>query len=239
MPMNFQPCGSSFGRSVIDHRRLRRAVEIVLDLLDLGDLRQLGDVERAVLEGEPVRTMQARRDDLDLALAALVDEGMDLVLQAAADEHRSLVALAQRARVRHAAGIDLDIEALRQPSTCRQCPAACRRRSESAAARPARASSRLPRSVDPAPRRAAAWGRRRRRGSAARPAGHARSVAKVLASKIARRVEYPLVMWSSLTRKPSRSLACVLPPTSAAWPHRCQFPTFAIEAQSVPHRHPR
>jgi hypothetical protein len=31
-------------------------------------------------------------------------------------------------------------------------------------------------------------------------AGHARSVAKVVASRSARRVEYPLVMWSSLTR---------------------------------------
>jgi hypothetical protein len=64
----------------------------VLDLLDLGDLRQLGDVERAVLEGDAVRTIEAGGQHLDLALAVLVDDGIDLVDQAAADEHRALVA---------------------------------------------------------------------------------------------------------------------------------------------------
>src|ERR1044072_7976533 len=56
--------------------------------------------------------MQARRDDLDLALATLVDEGMDLVLQAAAHEDGALVALAHRPRIRNAGCIHLDIEAL-------------------------------------------------------------------------------------------------------------------------------
>ena len=99
---------------LVDHDRLRRAVEIVFNFLDLGDLRQLGDVERAVLEGEPVRTIEARGDDFHLALAALLDDGVDLVLQAAADEDRALVALTQRTRVRHIAGIELDIKALLQ-----------------------------------------------------------------------------------------------------------------------------
>ena len=68
---------------VVDHRRLRRTVEIVLDLVDLGDLREFGDVERAVLEGEAVGAMQARGDRLDLALAVLVDDGIDLADEAA------------------------------------------------------------------------------------------------------------------------------------------------------------
>src|SRR5262245_5297289 len=54
---------------VIDHRELWRIVEVVLDLLDLVDFGELGDVERAVLEGESVRPVQARRDHLDLTLA--------------------------------------------------------------------------------------------------------------------------------------------------------------------------
>src|SRR4051794_19863704 len=37
------------GQIGIDHRRFRRLVEIVLDLLNLGDLGKLRDVERAVL----------------------------------------------------------------------------------------------------------------------------------------------------------------------------------------------
>ena len=96
---------------VEDHGRLRRVVEIVLDLLDLGDLRQFGDVERAVLEGEAVRPIEAGGQHLDLALAVLVDDGIDLVDQAAADKHRALVAHGERARIRHAGGIDLDVEA--------------------------------------------------------------------------------------------------------------------------------
>src|SRR5439155_5759768 len=99
------------GKLVIDQGRLRRVVQDVLDLVDLGDLRQLGDVERAVLEGEAVRTVEAGGQHLDLALAVLVDDGIDLVDQATADKHRTLVAHGKRARVCHPCGIDLDVEA--------------------------------------------------------------------------------------------------------------------------------
>ena len=105
---------------VIDHDRLRRAVQIVLDLFDLGDLRQFGDIERAVLECDAVRTIEARGDDLDRPLAVLVLDTIDLVDEAAADEYRALVAKRQRARVRHARGIDLDVEAGWQLEFCRR-----------------------------------------------------------------------------------------------------------------------
>jgi hypothetical protein len=111
--MYFQPCASSFGRPLRMTGRLRRIVEIVLDLVDLRQLRQFHDVERAVLEGDAVRPVEPRGDDLHLALAALVDDGIDLVLQPRANEHGALVAERERARIRHAAGIDLDLEALR------------------------------------------------------------------------------------------------------------------------------
>ena len=98
-------------QAVVDHGRLRRAVEIVLDLVDLRHLRQFGDVERAVLEGDAVRPVHIGVERLDLAFAVLVGDGVDLADQARADEHRALVAEHERARVRHARGIDLDVEA--------------------------------------------------------------------------------------------------------------------------------
>ena len=98
----------------VDHRRLGRVVENVLDVVDLGDLRQLGDVERAVVIGEPVRPIEPGGDRLELGLAVLLDDGGDLVAEAGADEHGALVADAQRARIGDAAGIDLDVEAGRQ-----------------------------------------------------------------------------------------------------------------------------
>jgi hypothetical protein len=64
---------------VVDEDRLQRVVEIVLDLLDLGDFRQLRDVQRAALEGEAVRPIEPRVERLDLAFSALVDDDIDLV----------------------------------------------------------------------------------------------------------------------------------------------------------------
>jgi hypothetical protein len=93
---------------VIDHGRLRRVVEDIVNLVDLGDLGELRDEQRTVVEGNAVRPIQAGRQHLDLALALLVGDRIDLVDKAAADEHRALVALRQRARVRHAGSIDLD-----------------------------------------------------------------------------------------------------------------------------------
>ena len=98
---------------VVDHRQLR-AVEIVLDLVDLGDLREFGDVERAVLERDAVGPMEARRKRLDRSLAVLVGDGIDVADEAAADEHRALVAFGQRTRIGHAGGINFDVETRRQ-----------------------------------------------------------------------------------------------------------------------------
>ena len=95
-----------------DYGRLRRVVEIVLDVIDLRELGQLHDVERAVLEGDAVGAIEAGSNNLDLALAALVDDGIDLVEQPRPDEHRALVAERERSRIGHSAGIDLDLEAL-------------------------------------------------------------------------------------------------------------------------------
>ena len=94
----------------IDEGRLRRVVELALDIVDLRDLVDLGDVERTVVEGDAVGRMQPARQHLDLTLAVLVDQRIDLVEQTAADENGALVADPQRARIADPAGIDLDME---------------------------------------------------------------------------------------------------------------------------------
>ena len=106
--------GLIFRQVVVDNDRLRRVVEVVLDLFDLRNSGELRDVQCAVLEGEAVWPIQPRVDRLDLALSAPVDDGIDLVEQAAADEHRALVPLPQRARIAYARRIELDLEALRR-----------------------------------------------------------------------------------------------------------------------------
>src|SRR5580704_1315329 len=94
-----------------DDGGLRRIVEVVLDLLDLGDLIKLGDVQRALVQGYAVRPMETGGNDLHLALAVFRDDGVQLVLHTARDENGSLVAEPQRACVGNAGRIDLDLEA--------------------------------------------------------------------------------------------------------------------------------
>jgi len=53
---------------VVDNNRLGRVVEVILDLLNLRDLRELGDVESAVGERETVRPVEARVERLDSRL---------------------------------------------------------------------------------------------------------------------------------------------------------------------------
>src|SRR5262249_5262061 len=55
------------GQIVVDNDWLRRIIEVVLNLLNHRDLRELGDVEGAVGESEAVRPIEARVERLDLA----------------------------------------------------------------------------------------------------------------------------------------------------------------------------
>src|SRR5262249_24534615 len=85
---------------------------VVLDLLNLRDLRELGDVEGAVGESEAIRPIEARVERLDLASAGLVTDGVDLVQEARADKHGALVALAQGTRIGQTARIDFGLKPL-------------------------------------------------------------------------------------------------------------------------------
>src|SRR5262245_411812 len=99
---------------VVDDDGLRWVVEVILDLFKLRNLGTFGNVERAVEERQAIRPVQTRGDDFYLTFAVFVDNRIDLVEDAVADEHGALVTEPQRARIRDATGIDLDLEALGQ-----------------------------------------------------------------------------------------------------------------------------
>src|SRR5262249_35019366 len=109
------PAVRSIARQVVvDDRRLRRVVELIGDPVDLRNLVDLGDVKRAVVEGEAVRRVETAGDRLDLFLAVLVGDGVDLVDVAGADIHVAPVIDPQRAGIGDPGGIDLDVEAFGQ-----------------------------------------------------------------------------------------------------------------------------
>ena len=87
---------------------------MALDVVNLGNLVQLGDIERAIMDGDAVRPAQLRQYRFDLGPTTAVGHRIDPVEQPSADKHRSPIADPQRARLGHAAGKDLDVEVLRQ-----------------------------------------------------------------------------------------------------------------------------
>src|SRR2546422_4889703 len=99
------------GQDVVDHFHGRRIVQLALDARHLGDPRDLGDVERPVLEGYAIGQVEALGDDLDLALPALVHDRVDVAGDAAAHEERALVAPGHGARVVDPARPHRDLEA--------------------------------------------------------------------------------------------------------------------------------
>ena len=104
------------GQVGYDHSRLLRPlVQVGEHVVDLVDLIEFGNVERAILEGDAVRPIEALGDDFYFAAAAFIDDRIHLVPHAVANEyHRAIVVLRERACVSYAAGIDLDFEALRR-----------------------------------------------------------------------------------------------------------------------------
>ena len=110
----FPPVRLILRQIAVDDGGLRRVVEVVLDPVDLRYLRQLGDVERAVVQGDAIRPIKVLGDDLHLAFAVLLDNRIELVERAVADEDGALVAHTERARIGQSAGVDLGLEARRQ-----------------------------------------------------------------------------------------------------------------------------
>ncbi len=99
---------------VVDDDRLRRLVEIGLDVVVAIDLVDRNDVERAISKREAGGHVEALEDCLDDLLAALVDDGIDVGRAERADEQGTLVTERHLPRLGHAAGIDADREARRQ-----------------------------------------------------------------------------------------------------------------------------
>jgi hypothetical protein len=93
---------------------LARVVQLVLDVVVAEHLVDGEHVERAVLEGEPVRLRQALQENLRLALAVLVGDRIDAADQPRAHEDGALVAHHHGARAGMAGRPDLSLEAGRQ-----------------------------------------------------------------------------------------------------------------------------
>src|SRR3974377_1974770 len=75
----------------VNHRRLLRLVELVLDVFDLRNLRQLGDVKCAILEGETIGAIETFGHSLDLGLAILLDHRGNLVAEPGADKESAWI----------------------------------------------------------------------------------------------------------------------------------------------------
>src|SRR5204862_2182855 len=76
----------------------RRVVQAALDAVVTRDAVALGDVERAPAEHDPVRRIEPLEQGLHLALAAAVDDSIDVLQLASAHEHRAFAAERHGAR---------------------------------------------------------------------------------------------------------------------------------------------
>ena len=99
---------------VIHHLAGAEIVEIGFGVVVSDQLVDGDDVERAIPEGEAGRHVEALEDGLDLFLAAIVLDGVDVAEAERADEQRALVAPGHLPRRQHVGGVDFDLEARRQ-----------------------------------------------------------------------------------------------------------------------------
>ena len=97
----------------VDNGRLG-VIKMAFDVVNPGNLVQLGDIERAIMDGDAVRPVQPCQYRFDLGPAIAAGHRIDPVEQPSTDKHRSPIADPQRARLGHAARKDLDMEVLRQ-----------------------------------------------------------------------------------------------------------------------------
>ena len=99
---------------VIDHLAVAELIEIGLGIVIFDQPVDIDDVERAVLERDAGRHLQALDHGLDLPLAPALGDRIDVAEIERTDEQRTLVAPGHLPRGQHAGGIDLDLEAIRQ-----------------------------------------------------------------------------------------------------------------------------
>src|SRR5262249_61580723 len=101
------------GELIVDDDGLGWIVEIVLDLFELRNFGAFGGVERAGMEGEAVRPIQARGDDFELSFSIRLADGVDLVEESGAGRDRAPVAGPRRTRVWRAARAPLSLGSYR------------------------------------------------------------------------------------------------------------------------------
>ena len=104
---------------VVHDGRLRRRLELRLDLVEADDPVDLGDEERALAKRDAIRLVQSLRNGehlIRLVVTVAIDDGVDHAagsLVPGADEERALAAERHLSGHGHASGIDVDGEARR------------------------------------------------------------------------------------------------------------------------------
>src|SRR6476620_6223320 len=109
------PAMRGIGRHVvIHHLALAEIVEIGFSIVVPDQLVDGDDVERAILERQPGRHVEAFKNGLDLFLAAIVLDRIDVAESEGPYEQSALVAPGHLPRGQYALRVDFDLEARRQ-----------------------------------------------------------------------------------------------------------------------------
>ena len=106
----FPTMGSMVRQIVVKDDGFTRIVEVALDFFQLRHPGTFADIERAVMKGDAVRSIEPRRDHLCLSFSVAFDNRIYLIEHPVADEYGSLVADPQRARIGDTAGVDVDLK---------------------------------------------------------------------------------------------------------------------------------
>src|SRR5581483_2494502 len=107
----------------IDDLAFAELVEIVFGVVIPDQLVDVDDIERAILESEAGwhRRIEALEDGLDLFLAVVVLDGIDVAETKPADKERALIAPGHLPRSQNAGRINFDLEARRQLDLLEAC----------------------------------------------------------------------------------------------------------------------
>ena len=105
------------GEGIADQDRLRRVVQVCLDVIIAPDAIHFGQIERPLFEGHPVGHIQplSQRDHLiRLLILIMIQHGVDRSIFSRAHEERAIGAQGHRARIGHIIGVNADGESVRQ-----------------------------------------------------------------------------------------------------------------------------
>ena len=98
------------GQAIDHHLGGRRIVQVVFDVVVTHDALALGHVQGAFVKQHAVGRAQTFEDHFDFALAALINDGVNVVLKSVADKDGAFVTHSQRTGIWDAFGVHLGFE---------------------------------------------------------------------------------------------------------------------------------